>query len=269
MEKLDRLGWAAGLTFVAHGVRVGIRTTDPGVLDRAASCLPFGAKPSQKECVDLLYSINVGRQRGNVKYFHMLYANDLRMVRTLYLESIFSALRHELEACVLERARRRVFLHAGVVGWQGQAIVVPGKTWAGKTTLIVALVRAGATYYSDEYAALDLQGRVHPHPRPLSIRKENGETSETPIETLGGRTGRGPLPVGTVLMTHYRPGRVWRPRQLSIGRAALQLMHYTYSARLAPERTMAVLLQVAERARTLTGVRGEAHELVNTLLDNG
>jgi hypothetical protein len=31
---------------------------------------------------------------------------------------------------------------------------------------VAELVRAGATYYSDEFAVLDSRGRVHPFPRP-------------------------------------------------------------------------------------------------------
>jgi len=63
-------------------------------------------------------------------------------------------------------ARRRVFVHAGVVAWQGRAVLIPGRTLSGKSWLVRALVRAGAEYYSDEFAVLDARGRVHPYPLP-------------------------------------------------------------------------------------------------------
>jgi hypothetical protein len=66
---------------------------------------------------------------------------------------------------VAENARRWIFVHAGVVAWRGQAIVIPGATQSGKTSLVAALVRAGAEYFSDEYAVFDARGRVHPLPR--------------------------------------------------------------------------------------------------------
>jgi predicted ATPase len=44
---------------------------------------------------------------------------------------------------VATEAPRRVFVHAGVVGWKGQAILVPGRSYSGKTTLIAALMKAG------------------------------------------------------------------------------------------------------------------------------
>ena len=37
---------------------------------------------------------------------------------------------------------------------------------------MAALVRAGAEYYSDEFAPLDAGGLVHPFAKPLSIRNE-------------------------------------------------------------------------------------------------
>jgi hypothetical protein len=37
-----------------------------------------------------------------------------------------------------------VFIHAGVVGWRNRAIVMPGHSFSGKSTLVLALVEAGA-----------------------------------------------------------------------------------------------------------------------------
>ena len=67
-----------------------------------------------------------------------------------------------------------VFLHAGVIGWRDRAFVFPGPSFAGKSTLIAELVRAGATYYSDEYAVVDEDGRVHPYARALQMRQSGG-----------------------------------------------------------------------------------------------
>ena len=87
-------------------------------------------------------------------------AGDWRPTRSSRISSYY----------VAEEARRGVFVHAGVVGWKGRALVLPGKSGAGKTTLVAELIRAGATYYSDEYAVLDERGRVHPYARPLAVR---------------------------------------------------------------------------------------------------
>ena len=87
-------------------------------------------------------------------------------------------------------------MHAGVVGWKGWALVLPGKSGAGKTTLVAELIRAGATYYSDEYAVLDERGRVHPYARPLAVRVDGWRQRRRTPEWFGARRGTRRCPSG-------------------------------------------------------------------------
>ncbi len=269
MEKIDRLGWVAGTSFVAYGLRIGIRVNDPSALDRVSDLLPYGWKPGRSAIVDHLYSLWLGGAgpRRNVRRFNLLHANAAGVARSLDLEAVFRALESDLEVYVAERARRRVFVHAGVVSWQGRAIVIPGSSFTGKTTLVAALLRAGATYYSDEYAVLDARGRVHPYLRSLSIREgSNGQSKRLPVKSLGGVSGNKPLPVGLIVFTEYKPGKKWRPRSLSTGRAALKLLAHTVPARRRPQRALASLRHVVAEAKALKSVRGEADGIVESLL---
>jgi len=153
------------------------------------------------------------------------------------------------------------------VGWKGRAIVIPGQSQSGKTTLVSALIRAGATYYSDEFAVFDKHGRVHPHPRPLSVREGTpGRSRRYPLKALGGVPGDKPLPVGLVVFTRYKPDKKWRPRRLSPGQAVLALVSHTLPARRRPRATLTTLKQVVAGARTLRGVRGEADQVAEALL---
>jgi hypothetical protein len=268
MEKLDRLGWAAGLCFVSYRRRVGIRVNDPDVLKHLPRVLPPGWTPAASPIVDHLYSLLVGTAGppSTFRRFHLLYAGPARLARTTNLEEVFEALESHLHLGIAEMARGRLFVHAGVVGWRGQAIVLPGRTFSGKTTLVAALVRAGATYYSDEYAVFDPRGRVHPFPIALSIREEAGERpGKMPAEALGGLRGVQPLPVGLVALARYRPGARWRPRLLSPGQALLELLANTVSARRRPKAALTVLQQVVSHAPVLKGTRGEAEETAGAL----
>src|SRR5687768_9985476 len=137
MAKLDRLGWAAGRAFVAYGVRVGIRTNKPEVLESLDRYFPLGWKPSAADRVHHLYSLIVGGEdRPNVRRFHMLYVVAVRVSRPMDLHDIFALLKYDLEVYDAEQARHRVFVHAGAVGWNGRAIILPGQTRSGKTTLV-------------------------------------------------------------------------------------------------------------------------------------
>jgi hypothetical protein len=271
MEKIDRLGWADGMAFTAYGVRVGIRLnrSAPEVWERILRRLPPGWKPATSPVVDYLYSLIVGGEghRPGVRHFHVLYADSARLARTMDLDEALGNLETDLRLYVAAWSPRRVFVHAGVVGWNGRAIVIPGMSFTGKSTLVEAWVRAGATYYSDEYAVLDRKGRVHPFPVPLSIRDSEGKVlRQVPPEALGSAVGTRPIPVGWVWVTQYRPGSRWRPRRISPGRAVLELLAHTVNARVRPKLALEVLCQVASKAVVLKGRRGEAEAVVDEWL---
>ena len=60
MEKIDRLGWAAGICFETFGLRVGIRVNKPEILERVRALLPPGWQPAPPPYVHYLYSLRVG-----------------------------------------------------------------------------------------------------------------------------------------------------------------------------------------------------------------
>lgn len=269
MQKIDRLGWAAGFSFKTYGLSIGVRASHPAWLERVYEHLPQRWEPAKSARVERIYSfITGGEGRAKVKRFSMLYADHVRIARTMDVEQVFETFESDLRLVVAEFARHRVFVHAGVVGWKGKAIVVPGRSYTGKSTLIAELVKAGATYYSDEYAVFDSRGRVHPYHKPLEMRDE-GETrqSKISVEEIGGRAGNKPLPVGMVLMTQYKAGAKWRPRKLSAGEGVLGLLSHTVSARRDPEKALATLQQVTAAAEVLKGSRGDAGQFSRSILD--
>ena len=269
MEKLDRLVWAEGSCFVAHGVRIGVRVSDPAAWEHLQGRYPPGWRPTDSPVVDRIYSIILGGTEAgsSVRRYHLWYAGINRLARTRDLEEALAAFQDDVETCVVAMAPRRVFVHAGAVGWRGRAILIPGRSFSGKSALVAALVRAGATYYSDEFAGLDHRGRVHPYPRPLSLREDGSEEKRfIAPEDLGGRTGAKPLPVGLVMATHYRAGARWRPSLLSPGRGLMELLAWVVPARIRPPVVLATLKQVAVSAPTLKGVRGEADAAAAAIL---
>ena len=241
MKKIDRLGWADGISFTAYGVRVGIRVSNPTIMHRIPDLLPPSWKPARSRKVERLYSLVVGGtgSRPSVRRFNVLYADADRMSRTMDLEPALKLLETDLQLYVAEAAPRRIFVHAGVVRWRGRAILIPGRSLSGKSTLVNELIKAGATYYSDEYAVCDARGRVHPYPKPLALRKE-GDVLPKPVRagTMPGRPVVKPLPVGLVVLTSYRSGARWRPRRLSHGRAVIELLNHTIPARMEPGRAL-------------------------------
>ena len=269
MAKLDRLGWADGMSFSAYGVRVGLRVNDQAILKRLISRLPPGSKPSDARVVNHLYSLTgfAKRSNGKIRRFNLGYWNLARFARTRSFEDLLDQFESHLQLTVAEYAPRRVFVHAGVVGWKGRAIVIPGMSFSGKSTLVAELLRAGATYYSDEYAVIDAHGCVHPYARDLRIRPaESARVERLRPEQFGASAGSTPLPVGLVVSTNFKEGARWRPRELTRGKAVLELLANTVSARSQPEMALSFLPKALESAIILKGVRGEATEIVESIL---
>ena len=266
--RIDRLAWTSGTCIEAHGVRLGVRTNAPALLATLECCLPPGWRPSRSSLVDELFSLWVDPVAGS-EGPSRVYVGALRRARTRHLGYALAVLESELRQSLASRARRRTFVHAGVVGWRGFAIVVPGRSRSGKTTLVAELVRAGASYLSDEFAVLDGRGRVHPFAKLLSVRGAGGcdvHASRPSAEDLGGRSETEPLPVGLVVLATHRPGAGWSPEVLTPGRAVIEMLAHTVPARLRPAATLAALERVVSRAAVVKGERDEARELAPRLL---
>jgi hypothetical protein len=269
MAKIDRLGWADGLSFISYGVRVGLRVNDASILDQIIARLPPGTKPSSIRVVDHLYSL-AGYANGTnsrIRRFNLGYWNLVRFARSRSFEDMLNEFESHVQLTVAEYAPRRVFVHAGVVAWKGAAILIPGASYSGKTTLVAELIRAGAAYYSDEYAVIDERGRVHAYPRALGIRSPDAtRATKVKAKEMGAEVGARPLRVGLVISTRFKEAARWRPRELTRGKGVLEMLSNTVSARTQPELALNVLPRALEAARILKGARGEAKNVVDSIL---
>jgi hypothetical protein len=163
----------------------------------------------------------------------------------------------DLELWVAEHAADRIFVHAGVVAIDGRAVLLPGRSMYGKTTLTAALLRAGACYGSDEYAVLSPDGRVHPYARRLQIRNGVGRYRTSAAE-MGATTFAEPLPVAAVAQLRYEPGSEYRADPISAGAAIQRLFDNTVCARSRAAEALDVLMAATGGIRAVAGSRGEA-----------
>ncbi|HLM60633.1 MAG TPA: hypothetical protein VK308_07515, partial [Pyrinomonadaceae bacterium] len=188
-------------------------------------------------------------------------------------DTFFEMVESQIRVTIAEFAHSKVFLHAGVVGWKGKAIVIPALSFSGKTTLVAELAKKGALYYSDEYAVLDSDGNVQPFPKWLSLRGIINDyvQQDHPVESLGGVTGTETISVGMVLIAKYNKEKKipkqWRPRRLSRGEGIMEILPHTLPIRNNPKFVLDVLNKLASRAIIVKTVRGEAKEFSDTLLN--
>jgi len=268
-DNLNKLEWPHHFAFECFGARIAVRSESTELLEELQKRVPSIARPYDGAVVDCVFSAIRGGMKPNsrVRTFHMLYQNHSPVVRSRKPDNLLDGFDTWLPIVLAHTAREGVFVHAGVVAWKGRAIVVPGPTQSGKTTLIQELVKAGAEYFSDDYAVIDPDGQVHPYPKPLAVKiKGSLEARPVPVEDLGGLQAERPAPVGLVVMTRYRKGARWRPQRLSPGQGALALLSNTVAVQSTLEKSLQTMASVSEQARIVRSSRGEATEAAGKIL---
>lgn len=150
--------------------------------------------------------------------------------------TLLAALENEFQMNLATNAPDAVFVHAGVVAIRDRCLVLPARSYSGKSTLVHALIKRGATYFSDEYAVIDKDGWVHPYRRPLTIRRPGSPDRRISAKKfpLDARHPKGRLAL--ILDCNYKRRSRWAPERLTPGQGLLNLLSNTVSARLTPAR---------------------------------
>jgi hypothetical protein len=246
---------------------IAIEVNDAGLLPEIERRLPFGAVRCESATADRTCSVVVSPIAGDLAARHVLYVDQRRRGSSDSLKQLLRMLRRDLQLSVARLARDYLFVHAGVVVWRDRAVLLPGHSFSGKSTLVAALLEAGAGYLSDEYALLDLNGRVHAYPRPLALRDGSRRRRHVSVAVNhGAHPTPAAVPVGAVVVTRFRSGYRWQPRAAGAGEGILGLLAHTVVARDRPVAAFRVLKRAVSDATVLIGVRGEAAETAQMLL---
>jgi len=253
------------LCFTAYDLTIALEVRPAGLIDEARQYLPPGWTPEHRRAPS--HSVLVVRDdRATGPSRARVTAGGEVIVETDSWPEALRSLESHLQIYVAEWGRQRIFVHAGVVGYRGQAILLPGRSYAGKSTLVAALLKAGADYLSDEYAVLDPTGQVHPYPRRLSMRADDGgKVLRMTAEDFCSRACLGPLPVGLVAVTRYVPGRT-RLTPTSRGWTAMALIKNTIPIRHRPAASLDVIHRALSKAYCLRGRRGDAAHAAELLM---
>lgn len=255
--------------FESYGVRVHLSADDEELLT-------FGVGIAKKALVGRLRELNCSLEDADHRfslhrsadggYFVGEDGTDIAPIADdVAFARLFNAM---IRANVAAKAKRFVFVHAGVVAVGGRAIVMPGDSYSGKTRLVAELIRQGATYFSDEYAVLDEAGLVHPFERDLSMRPDGGYIPyDVRPEDLGARRGRHPVKAAMLIFAKFEPGAAWQPERISAGQAILEMVPKAIGVANNPEFYLNVLNTTFKYAIILKSLRGEARETAEQILE--
>ncbi len=250
------------VTGVAYGLELTFEAPDPSTLELMRSALPPGWVENRSAATSMRVALTT--EDGNVYRINL---NDSPMTESA-LGELLDVLPGMVRQYVAGSAPEMVFVHAGAVAYNGRGIVFPGRSFAGKSTLTAALVRAGAEYYSDEYAVITPEGHLVPYAKDLSMRLTEGHSMQTsqPVSELGGTVGREPVKVGLLVLTQYRARTIWDPAELSVAQGVVEVLGHTEPVQDRPAQTVAAVTRALEGATVLQGHRGDADETAAALL---
>lgn len=181
---------------------------------------------------------------------------------------------------------RGLLLHAAALGWRGRAVILPGRTGTGKTTLAAWLTKRGFDYLSDELVYLpegDLT--VQPFPRPLTVKtaglplvrrlldldRHAAQTVVVPEATfipptlLGVGGPATDLPVGVTVAFQYEENAPFSLRPLSKAEAGLVLMGGLVNARNLPGHGFGAIAHLAREIPAWKVVYGDPSHVVEPM----
>jgi hypothetical protein len=249
-------------SFEAFGVQLELALESRDLEAQVREILPPGWRP----CSSSEGAGQFGLRRTGVDDYEVTLGGQ-PWLENATLDVALGMLDAQMRLFIAANAQEWIFVHAGVVAQGGRALVIPGESFSGKTTLVTALVEAGATYYSDEYAVLDADGRVHPFPLRLSIRSNDGSsTQERHVGEIGGVAAEESAELAAVVVTRYRSGAEWKPRRLSTGQGIVALLANTVPAQERPHEALRTLRRATAGAIMIESDRGEARSVAGELL---
>lgn len=249
--------------FEAFGVGIVVESSDSSLLERVAAEMPYGFRPRDPRPNErrFLLATTEGGQ-------FVVLGDGCRLQSPLGLDGALVVLRAHAFWHVLSHAPGLIFVHAGAAAHNGRAILLPGGTSQGKSTLVAALLRAGATYYADDYVPIGPDGRVHPNTGPLVVADvESGQSVARSPHEFGGRIGEFPVAVGIIALLTYRAGASLRTTPRSRADGVMSLVANTVGAASRGAFALQAARAAAGKAVVLEGERGEAEKAASYLLE--
>lgn len=264
---LEDNGAVARGKYVAFGVPWEVQADDMSAFHLLIDRLPPGAVPTSSKALARTYRFRtLPPTMSESEASFMLLADGRPLIRSSEPSDIVQAFEDDLKWLVAERSPRKVFLRAGVVGWRDRAIIIPGGTRSGKSTLVRSLIGCGATYYSDEYAVLE-GNLVQPYPSRVHNWIAPGNSLGCWLDEVNSSQPIKPVPVGIILFAPYQSGAVFKPKLISRGKSLLGMFKYAVASQRNPEQVLRALELVSRRCNALEGVRGDAQTVASYLLD--
>lgn len=253
----------AAISVTAWGATAQLLAPDRETLERVLAALPpavrVGGEGRAARTLELVDDGGSGPR---------LVVDGRKLARFDNLEDTIAVLSSSIETLASTHSDTHAFLHAGAVEVGGRAVMLPGRSHAGKTTLVRALLERGARYLSDDLVPIDAGLRAHPLARPLMVRAARGAATEpVPPERVGSRAALAALEIAAVFCVRFDPAEPGlRLEEKTDAASFAALLAHAPGAQIRPDVIVPILAGIARRTPVFVGARGEAGAAADALL---
>jgi hypothetical protein len=163
-----------------------VSSTCPLILNQLASLYPDATAPqrSAETTGPLLAVVEESRQPGADRYW--LRAASGEECSFAEARDVVAHLEYLINAAAAVGLGHHLLIHAGAVATSSSALILPGASGQGKSTLVTALAQGGLFYLSDELAVVDRSSlKALPFLKPICL-KDGGYQALTSSFDLRG-----------------------------------------------------------------------------------
>jgi hypothetical protein len=215
---------------------------------------------SAEECAEGLSDLHLTRWNGEYHLTH----GERRYGPYRTLHNALRGLSNAIHFVIGKRSPL-TFLHAGAVEIEGSAVVFPGRSRWGKSTLVSSLVEQGCGYLSDEYAVISPEGAVFPLSKPIRLRGGAARGNDALEVNHTGASAPGGFPCAAVILTRFQDGAAWDPRPLTSGEAALEILPTALQSREEPAQVLCAISALAANAVCYQSFRSSGEPTSTTI----
>lgn len=196
----------------------------------------------------------------------LLLINGVQIAAASHAIGLVPDLIHQIDESIIGQLTTLRAVHAGAVQLGDRVLLLPGRTHSGKSSMVAELLRRGATYMSDEYALIDIEGRTHPYARPLLLR--NDKPVQTPLlpQDCHASIASEPAPIGWIMELDYREPDGWNVVKVPQSHGLLILLRHTPHVLAEAPDLLDKFQRAAADARCYTGTRMDAAQAADEIL---
>ena len=196
-------------------------------------------------------------------------------------EDLFVVLTTDINQRAIASRPNRLTVHAGAVSVRGRAILLPGPSGAGKTTLTAALLSVGCDYLTDEAVSIDLETlEVEPYAKPLSLDADACEALGLEVDEWAARrvvppsylrrlATPAPAKAAVIVFPRFEPGARARMKPLGRAEALVELANNSFNFVDHGGEWLGGLARLVGSCRCWRFTTGDAREAARMMVASG